>query len=107
MRKRAIIYKKEDGTEPYADYVDSLKDRPGAAKIRVRVTRAELGNLGDHRSVGGGVFELRLNVGPGYRVYVGLYGESLIILLCAGDKSSQAKDIQKAADYWEDFKRKL
>ncbi len=107
MRKRAIIYKKEDGAEPYADYVDSLKDRPGAAKIRVRVTRAELGNLGDHRSVGGGVFELRLNVGPGYRVYVGLYGESLIILLCAGDKSSQAKDIQKAADYWEDFKRKL
>lgn len=107
MQKRSIIYKREDGAEPYADYVDSLKNRHGAAKIRVRVTRAELGNLGDHRSVGSGVIELRLDVGPGYRVYIGIYGESLIVLLCAGDKGSQAKDIQRAADYWEDFKKRL
>jgi len=53
-------------------YVDFLKDREGAAKIRARITRAELGNLGDHRSVSQGVIELRIDFGPGYRVYVGL-----------------------------------
>lgn len=105
MQKRSLIYKTEDGTEPYADYVDALKDRQGAAKIRARVTRAELGNLGDHRRVGGGVIELRIDFGPGYRVYVGLHGTELIVLLCAGSKGSQDKDIRKAIRYWEDFRR--
>lgn len=79
--RRSIIFRTDAGSEPYAEYVDSLKDRIGAAKIRVRVTRAELGNLGDHRSVGGGVVELRIDYGPGYRVYIGLHGKELILLL--------------------------
>ncbi|MDO8805659.1 MAG: type II toxin-antitoxin system RelE/ParE family toxin [Elusimicrobiota bacterium] len=107
MRKRSIIYKTAKGNEPYVEYVDSLKDREGAAKIRARVTRAELGNLGDHRSVGQGVVELRIHFGPGYRVYTGLQGKELIILLCAGDKGSQDKDIQKAMDYWSDYRRTI
>ena len=105
MRKRSIIYKTAKGSEPYVEYVDALKDREGAAKIRTRVTRAEFGNLGDHRSVGHGVIELRINFGPGYRVYAGLEGKELIILLCAGDKGSQDKDIRKAVDYWSDYRR--
>jgi putative addiction module killer protein len=105
MRKRSLIYKTAKGIEPYAEYVDSLKDREGAARIRTRVTRAELGNLGDHRSVGHGVIELRIHFGPGYRVYAGLGGKELIILLCAGDKGSQDKDIRKAVDYWSDYRR--
>lgn len=101
MHKRAIIYRTEAGVEAYAGYVDSLRDRAGAAKIRVCVTRAELGNLGDHKNIGHGMIELRIHYGPGYRVYIGLHGQELIILLCAGDKSSQARDIQKAKDYPE------
>jgi|SRR3989339_2125561 len=107
MQKRTIIYKTEAGIEAYTEYVDSLKDRIGAAKIRVRVTRSELGNFGDHRNIGQGIIELRIDYGPGYRVYIGLHGKELIILLCAGDKSSQVKDIQKAKDYWEDYKRNI
>ncbi|MBI4803398.1 MAG: type II toxin-antitoxin system RelE/ParE family toxin [Elusimicrobia bacterium] len=106
-RKRSIIYKTAKGSEPYAEYVDVLKDREGAAKIRARVTRAELGNLGDHRSVGEGIIELRINFGPGYRIYAGLQGKELIILLCAGDKGSQDKDIWKAMAYWSDYRRTI
>ncbi|MFA7327944.1 MAG: type II toxin-antitoxin system RelE/ParE family toxin [Candidatus Ratteibacteria bacterium] len=107
MRKRSIIYKSAKGSEPYVKYVDSLKDREGAAKIRVRVTRAELGNLGDHRSLGQGVVELKIDFGPGYRVYVGFQGKELIVLLCAGDKGSQSKDVKRAMDYWSDYRRTI
>lgn len=105
MHKRSIIYRTRAGTEPYVDYVDSLKDREGAARIRVRVTRAESGNLGDHRSVGQGVIELRIDFGPGYRIYVGLDGMELIVLLSAGDKGSQVKDIRLAIGYWNEYRR--
>ena len=84
--------------------MESLKDREGAAKIRVRVTRAELGNLGDHRSVGLGVMELKIHYGPGYRIYIGLHGRELLVLLGAGDKSNQDKGIKKARQYWEDYR---
>lgn len=105
MKRTAIVYQTDAGVEPYTDYVGSLRDRQAASKIRVRVNRAELGNLGDHRSVGHGVIELRIDFGPGYRVYAALHGEELIVLLCAGDKSTQQKDIHKAQTYWEDFRR--
>ena len=105
MTRRSIIYRTAEGTEPYVDYVDALRDRDGAARIRARVTRAEAGNLGDHRSVGQGVVELKIDFGPGYRVYIGLEGSELIILLTAGDKGGQKKDIQLAKKYWDDFRR--
>lgn len=105
MKRTAIIYQTDVGVEPFAEYISSLRDRQAVSKLRVRVSRAELGNLGDHRSVGHGVIELRINFGPGYRVYVALHGEELIVLLCAGDKSTQQKDIHKAHTYWEDFRR--
>ncbi len=107
MQKRVIIYKTEEGVEAYTEYVDSLNDRAAAAKIRVCVTRAELGNLGDHKNIGRGIIEMRIHYGPGYRVYIGRHGNELIVLLCAGDKSSQTKDIQKAKAYWEDYKRNI
>ncbi len=107
MIKKSIIYKTDTGIEAYTEYVDSLKDRLGAAKIRVRVTRAELGNFGDHKKIAHGIIELRIDYGPGYRVYIGLHGNEVIVLLCAGDKSSQTKDIKLATKYWDDFKRNL
>ena len=105
MHKQSIVYKTASGKEPYTKYVNSLKDWKAAAKISVRVTRAELGNLGDYEGVGHGVVELKINFGPGYRIYMGLQGQELIVLLCAGDKSSQKKDIQKAIDYWNDYRK--
>ena len=102
--RKSIIYKTAEGVEPYTDYVDSLRDRQAAAKIKVRATRAELGNLGDHRTVGQGVIELRIDFGPGYRVYAALHGNELIVLLCAGDKGTQDKDIAEAHEYWEDYR---
>lgn len=84
-----------------------MRDRQGAARIRLRVTRAEMGNLGNHRSISQGVIELKIDFGPGYRVYVGLQGNEVVVLLCAGDKGSQQEDIAKARRYWEDYRRNL
>jgi putative addiction module killer protein len=105
MIKQSIIYKTASGKEPYTEFVDALKDRQGAARIKARVTRAEMGNLGNHRSVGQGVVELKIDFGPGYRVYVGLFGDEMIVLLCAGEKGSQQKDIIIAHDYWKKYRR--
>ncbi|MBI5745298.1 MAG: type II toxin-antitoxin system RelE/ParE family toxin [Elusimicrobia bacterium] len=107
MKKISAVYRTAAGAEPYSDYVNSLRDREGAAKIRVRVTRAELGNLGDHKNIGRGIIELRIDYGPGYRVYVGLHGLELIVLLCAGAKCSQREDVRRAMAFWEDYKRNL
>ncbi|MEI7480834.1 MAG: type II toxin-antitoxin system RelE/ParE family toxin [Elusimicrobiota bacterium] len=107
MIKKSIIYKTNTGIEAYTEYVDSLKDRLGAAKIRVRVTRAELGNFGDHKKIAHGIIELRIDYGPGYRIYIGLHGSEVIVLLCAGNKGGQTKDVKKAIEYWDDYKRNL
>ena len=74
------------------------------AVIRARINRLELGNFGDCKSVGTGVLELRVSFGPGYRVYFGRDGNTLVVLLCGGDKGSQAKDILKAKLLWKEYK---
>src|SRR5882762_6985296 len=104
MRRRSFIYKTASGIEPYTVYLESLDDRRAVAKIKARATRAEMGNLGDHRTAGQGVIELRIDFGPGYRVYAGLHGNEIIVLLCAGDKSTQHADIAKAHAYWRDYR---
>src|SRR5690242_11676471 len=101
MQRQSIIYKTASGVEPYIDYVESLRDRRAAAKIKIQVTRAEMGNLGNHRTVGQGVIELKVNFGPGYRVYISLQGVHMIVL-CAGDKSTQNKDITNAHAFLKD-----
>jgi putative addiction module killer protein len=85
-------------TETFSDWLNALRDSKGKAKILVRIDRLRLGLLGDTKPVGHGVSELRINFGPGYRVYYLKKGEELIILLAGGDKSSQNKDIKKAQD---------
>jgi|SRR5579872_1714404 len=83
-------------TEEFANWLAALRDRVGKAKILVRIQRLAKGNPGDVKPVGDGISELRINYGPGYRIYYIRRGTALIILLCGGDKGSQEKDIAKA-----------
>lgn len=83
-------------TKRYLDWFDSLQDRQARARINVRIRRLSLGNPGDVKPVGEGVSELRIDYGPGYRVYFIQRGQQLIILLAGGDKSSQPRDIRTA-----------
>lgn len=85
-------------TEDYADWFASLRDRQARARIDVRIRRLSLGNAGDVRPVGGGVSELRIDHGPGYRVYFVQRGSTLVILLAGGDKRTQDQDIQRALE---------
>lgn len=83
-------------TEAYARWFDRLRDRKARARIDVRIRRLSLGNPGDVRPVGEGVSELRIDYGPGYRVYFLQRGQTSVILLAAGTKASQSRDIASA-----------
>ena len=85
-------------TETYADWFASLRDRKARARIDVRIRRLSLGNPGDVRPIGSGVSELRIDYGPGYRVFFLQRGPMLIILLAGGDKRTQEPDIKKALE---------
>ena len=85
-------------TEAYAQWFDGLRDRRARARIDVRIRRISLGNLGDVKPVGEGVSELRIDYGPGYRVYFTRQGSTLIVLLAGGDKRTQNRDIKTALD---------
>ena len=99
-------YQRQDGRVPFTDWLNGLRDKRAQARIRLRLQRLVAGNLGDIKAVGGGVSELRLQFGPGYRVYVAQHGSSWILLLCGGDKSSQQKDIETAKRYLQDWKER-
>jgi len=96
-------YRTTANRSPYADWFNRL-DAVAGAKISVAITRVELGNTSDVKSVGDGVFELKVDFGPGYRVYFGWDGATLIILLGGGTKKRQSRDIQKARKHWRDYK---
>ena len=80
----------------FASWLGGLRDRQAIARINARLRRVSLGNLGDARPVGGGISELRIPYGPGYRVYFIQEGKAVIVLLCGGDKGSQRRDIERA-----------
>jgi putative addiction module killer protein len=90
-------------SEAYRAWIDGLRDLAGRARILVRVDRLIHGNPGDHRNLTEGVSELRIDVGPGYRVYYALRGEELLLLLGGGSKATQANDIAKALDLNRNF----
>jgi putative addiction module killer protein len=99
-------YQRSNGSVPVSDWLGELRDARARAKLGIRFDRVSLGIFGDANSVGEGVLELRENIGPGYRVYLGRRGNALVILLCGGDKSTQDADIKRAKDYWQDWKRR-
>jgi len=99
-------YLTETGKKPFKEWLDGLKDIVARQKVRIRLDRVRLGNLGKNRSVGEGIYELKVDYGPGYRVYYGLEGKTVVLLLLGGDKSTQKKDIAQAKVYWGDYKRR-
>jgi putative addiction module killer protein len=93
-------------TETFDRWLTALRDRRAAARIAARILRAEGGNLGDAKPVGEGVLEMRIDYGPGYRVYFVQRGGVAVLLLCGGDKGSQTRDISDAkrlAKEWKDW----
>ena len=100
------FYTTQNGRTPFTEWLETLCDRKTQTTIRRRLTRLELGNLGDFRSVGEGVNELRIHYGPGYRIYFAEAANTIILLLCCDDKSSQQGDVKRAKRYWQDYKER-
>ena len=102
-----VRYITPDGQDVYEEWQKGLRD--GRAKVAAerRLIRAEMGNLGDHKFCRDGVWELRIDVGAGYRIYYAHSGEAIIVLLCGGDKRSQSADIDRAALYWKKLREEL
>jgi putative addiction module killer protein len=92
-------------TEQYARWFDGLRDRQARARILVRIRRLSLGGFGDARRLAGGVLELRVDYGPGYRIYVARRGQTVCVLLAGGDKRTQAGDIARARQLARDLGR--
>ena len=97
------VYQTLNGREPFTEWLESIRDISTQDRIQARVNRLKFGNFGDTKSVGGGVFELRLDFRSGYRVYFGQVGNTVVLLLCGGDKSSQTRDIERSKTYWLEY----
>jgi putative addiction module killer protein len=97
-------YQSADGRRPFVDWLEAMADRQARARIEARLARVASGNLGDVEPVGDGVAELRIDWGPGYRVYFAQAGRRIILLLCGGDKRTQQRDINRAKKFFEDYK---
>jgi len=102
--RHLVLYETADGRCPWQEWFDALKDRNAQATIDARLLRVQRGNLGDCRAVGAGVAELRVRIGPGYRIYIGQERDSIVVLLCGGDKRTQKRDIARAQAYLDDYR---
>jgi len=98
-------YLTPDGISYFSKWFDNLNSA-AASKVRVAVARIETGNFSNTKSLGSGVFEIKIDYGPGYRIYYGNDGEKIVILLAGGTKKSQQKDINKAHILWSEFKKR-
>lgn len=101
-----LEYIDDSGDSPFSHWLDDLNDAQAVARIDARIGRLEEGLFGDCRAVGGGVWELRIDWGPGYRVYYAQSGKHFLLLLCGGDKRTQKADIKRAMLYWKDWQRR-
>lgn len=103
IQKDVLIFENKKGKKPFVEWLESL-DAVVRARIENRILRLYHGNYGDYKTLQDGVNELRLSFGSGYRVYFAEDGKTIVILLCGGDKGTQAKDIKKAIGFWKEYK---
>jgi putative addiction module killer protein len=106
IRRELRLYTTSTGVCPFEVWLGRLRDAKGRAQIQVRLDRLEQGNLGDSKPIGDGLKELRIDVGPGYRVYFAEDGPRIVLLLIGGDKSSQSTNIKSAKKFWLDYKER-
>lgn len=106
MKKYEVVHYTENGRNILKEWTDSLKDKNGKIAIYRAIDRVKEGNLGKNHYCRDGVWEIVINSGPGYRIYYAIVGNVVVLLLCAGTKRTQQKDIDKAVKYLEDFKEK-
>ena len=107
MVKELFFYKSSTGKVPFEEWLDKVSDLRARVKIEQRLDRLMKGNYGDHSPLRKGVTELKIDYGPGYRIYFGeIENGSIVILLLGGAKKKQSKDIELAIEYWEDYKRR-
>ena len=99
-------YVTESGKDVVGEFLAGLKDTRARAKVAARIARLSAGNFGDCKSLQAGVWELRIDWGPGYRVYYAMLEQTCVLLLCGGDKRRQSSDIKRAIEYWNDYKRR-
>jgi putative addiction module killer protein len=99
-------YVTADDHDVFAQWLRKLKDTTAKIAIVRRGNRIEQGNFGDHKFCRDGVWELRVDVGAGYRVYYAMDGQQVVLLLCGGDKRTQDADIQRACEFWQDWQRR-
>lgn len=100
------IYSDSIGHAPFARWIETLTDQRGRAAIKARLLRVQAGNMGDCKPLRDGVLELRIDHGPGYRVYLSRQGPVLVLLLCGSDKGDQERSIAKAVEYLADWKQR-
>jgi len=103
--KKTVFYQDDSGKEPCLEWISHLRDAKTRRRILQRLARIQSGNYGDCKSLKNGIFELRLSFGSGYRIYFGEDGDTIVVLLCGGDKSTQERDIENASAYWKEYLR--
>ena len=102
--KQVVFYETQDRRIPFDEWLNSIRDVRTKTVITTRVRRIKLGSLGEYKSVGKSVCELKIDYGSGYRIYFGQVGTTIVVILCGGDKSSQSDDILIAQKYWKDYR---
>jgi len=104
ISKEIRSYSLPSGIKPFSQWLHNIADVRTRIRIRARLDRLAFGHYGDYKMLGGGVYELRLDFGPGYRIYFGELEEYIILLLGGGDKNSQVRDVAKVKTYWQQVK---
>ena len=99
-----IVHYRENGRDIFGEWLNGLRDKRAQSAIYRHLDRVEEGNFGEHRPCRSGVWELVINYGAGYRIYYSMIGKTVVLLLCAGDKSTQQRDINKAVEYLKKYK---
>lgn len=100
-------YLTDAGRDVIGEWLAALRDTHARARVAARLARLESGNFGDCKPLAKGVWELRIDVGPGYRVYYAIVGSEVVLLLCGGDKRKQTADIRRAIEYLDDYRRRM